>query len=50
LASEFNEKDDDISNTSVQPDIVVVCDETKLRKTGYFGVPDLVIEILSVLQ
>ncbi|MDR3539705.1 MAG: Uma2 family endonuclease [Desulfosporosinus sp.] len=43
---EHNENDDDISNI-VQPDIVIVCDETKLRKTGYFGVPDLIIEISS---
>ena len=43
---EDNENDDDISNV-VQPDIVVVCDETKLRKTGYFGVPTLIIEISS---
>ena len=43
---EFNEDDDDISNV-IQPDIVVVCDENKLRKTGYFGVPALVIEITS---
>ncbi|NTW25868.1 MAG: Uma2 family endonuclease [Lentimicrobium sp.] len=43
---EYNENDDDISNI-VQPDIVIVCDETKLRKTGYFGVPTLIIEISS---
>jgi Uma2 family endonuclease len=44
--AENNENDDDIINI-VQPDIVVVCDETKLRKTGYFGVPTLIIEISS---
>ena len=27
--------------------VVVVCDESKLRKTGYFGVPALIIEISS---
>ncbi|MCO5387567.1 Uma2 family endonuclease [Desulfosporosinus sp.] len=43
---EDNEKDDDITNI-VQPDLVIVCDETKLRKTGYFGVPTLIIEISS---
>lgn len=44
--AEYTENDDEISNI-IQPDIVVVCDETKLRKTGYFGVPTLIIEISS---
>lgn len=44
--ADHNEEDDDISNI-VQPDIVVVRDETKLRKTGYFGVPIQIIEISS---
>ncbi|HEX9058959.1 MAG TPA: Uma2 family endonuclease [Clostridia bacterium] len=44
---EYNENDEEISNVITQPDIVVVCDESKLRKTGYFGVPALVIEISS---
>jgi Uma2 family endonuclease len=33
--------------TVVQPDICVVCDETKLDDKGCVGAPDLVIEILS---
>ena len=45
--SELNESDEEISNIISQPDIVVVCDESKLRKTGYFGVPTLIIEISS---
>lgn len=44
--TKHDENDDDVSNI-VQPDIVVVCDETRLRKTGYFGVPELIIEISS---
>lgn len=32
--------------TVVQPDICVVCDESKLDKRGCLGPPDLVIEIL----
>ncbi|MCB8816731.1 Uma2 family endonuclease [Desulfosporosinus shakirovi] len=44
---EYEESDDDILNV-VQPDIVIVSDETKLRKTGYFGVPALIIEISSL--
>ena len=31
----------------VQPDICVICDETKLDKRGCIGAPDWVIEILS---
>lgn len=42
-----NERDEEISNIISQPDIVVVCDESKLRKTGYFGIPALIIEISS---
>lgn len=44
---EFNENDEKISNVISQPDIVVICDKTKLRKTGFFGVPELIIEIIS---
>jgi Uma2 family endonuclease len=44
---EFDESDEDISNLVAQPDLVVVCDEGKLRKSGYFGVPTLVIEIAA---
>ncbi len=33
--------------TVVQPDICVVCDETKLDDAGCKGAPDLVLEILS---
>ncbi len=43
---EYDENDDEINNV-VQPDVVVVCDEKKLRKTGYFGVPTLIIETSS---
>jgi Uma2 family endonuclease len=41
-----NEKDEDIK-TVVQPDIVVVCDKSKLDDRGCKGAPDLVIEITS---
>ncbi|MDR1701938.1 MAG: Uma2 family endonuclease [Sporomusaceae bacterium] len=34
-------------STTVQPDIVVICDKNKLDRRGCFGAPDLVIEILS---
>ncbi|WP_088188834.1 Uma2 family endonuclease [Desulfosporosinus sp. FKA] len=44
---ELNETDEEISNVVSQPDIAVICDESKLRKTGYFGTPELVMEITS---
>ena len=31
----------------VQPDLLVVCDPTKVSKRGIEGAPDLVVEILS---
>jgi len=35
------------NDTIVQPDIVVVCDRTKLDEKGCLGAPDLIVEILS---
>ncbi|GHV39423.1 hypothetical protein AGMMS49546_11430 [Spirochaetia bacterium] len=40
-------KDDLSDNTLVEPDIVVVCDPSKLDDRGCNGAPDLVVEILS---
>ena len=41
----------DVSNdkiyTVVQPDICIVCDESKLDQRGCLGAPDMVVEILS---
>ncbi len=45
--AQSDEADEAIFNVIVQPDLVVICDQTKLRKTGYFGVPELIIEITS---
>jgi Uma2 family endonuclease len=42
-----NRKRDDEITTVVQPDIIVVCDESKLDERGCLGAPDLVVEILS---
>jgi Uma2 family endonuclease len=42
-----NKKKDDQVTTVVQPDICVICDETKLDSRGCCGAPDLVVEILS---
>ena len=35
------------NDTVVQPDLIVVCDKTKIDGHGYAGAPDLVIEVLS---
>ena len=42
-----NRKKDNEVNTVVQPDICVICDETKLDERGCCGAPDIVVEILS---
>lgn len=41
------EEDEKESRNVFQPDLLVVCDKNKLRGTGYFGVPDLIVEIVS---
>jgi Uma2 family endonuclease len=38
---------DTYDDTVLQPDIVVICDRSKLSGTGCAGAPDMVIEILS---
>ncbi|MHB0937242.1 MAG: Uma2 family endonuclease [Armatimonadota bacterium] len=40
------EADEDI-DTVVQPDLVVVCDRSRITESGIKGAPDLVVEILS---
>jgi len=45
FAVRLNAKGDD--DTVVEPDIVVVCDNSKLSDKGCDGAPDMVIEILS---
>jgi Uma2 family endonuclease len=42
-----NEKGDDNIISVVKPDITVVCDNSKLDKSGCKGSPDMIIEILS---
>ena len=43
---EGDEADEDIQ-TVVQPDILVICDESKVDKKGIRGAPDFIIEIIS---
>ncbi len=40
-------KNSDEIDTVLQPDLCVVCDESKLDEAGCIGAPDLVVEILS---
>lgn len=42
-----NDENEKTSKNVFQPDLLVVCDNNRLRGTGYFGVPDLVVEIVS---
>ncbi len=41
------QRTDDKVDTVVQPDICVICDESKLDRRGCLGAPDWIIEILS---
>ena len=41
-----DEPDDDI-DTVVQPDVMIVCDKSKIQRNGIKGAPDVVFEILS---
>lgn len=39
--------DEGKSKNVVQPDLLVICNKSGLKGTGYFGVPDLIIEVCS---
>ena len=41
-----DESEDEI-DTVVQPDIMIICDKSKLQRNGIKGAPDVIIEILS---
>lgn len=47
IENDSSNSDDDMVDTVVQPDILVVCDESKLDDRGCAGAPDFIIEILS---
>jgi len=38
---------DTLDDTVVQPDLVIICDRSKLDEAGCKGAPDMVVEILS---
>jgi len=38
---------DEAVDTVVQPDLIIICDEARLDKTGCKGAPDMAVEILS---
>jgi len=46
--SKKGEMSDDKIYTVVQPDICIICDESKLDSKGCIGAPDLIVEILSL--
>jgi Uma2 family endonuclease len=42
------ESQTDLESThTVQPDLTIICDQSKLKGTGYCGTPSMIIEILS---
>lgn len=43
---EGDEPDDEI-RTVVQPDVMVICDPSRMDRRGYRGAPDLVVEVVS---
>ncbi|NDV58352.1 Uma2 family endonuclease [Bacteroides sp. 519] len=45
--SKDGETADDKIYTVVQPDICIICDESKLEERGCLGAPDMIVEILS---
>jgi Uma2 family endonuclease len=46
IPKQKEDSDDKIENV-VQPDVIVVCDHSKIEKRGIRGAPDIVIEVLS---
>jgi Uma2 family endonuclease len=40
-------QEDESDDTVVQPDVMIICDKSKLGKEGCHGAPDFVVEILS---
>ena len=39
---------DNASDDYVEPDITIICDPAKIHQKGYVGVPDMVLEVLSL--
>lgn len=40
-------EDEDADDVVVQPDVLVVCDPSKIREHGIVGAPDIAVEVLS---
>jgi Uma2 family endonuclease len=50
LASEnegINEIDENLIDTIVQPDIIIVCDKNKIKENNIKGAPNFIVEVLS---
>ncbi len=43
----FPESKEDAKDTVVQPDVLVVCDASKIHDDGIHGAPDFLVEVLS---
>ena len=43
----FPDSKEDEKDTVVQPDVLVVCDASKIHDDGIYGAPDFVVEVLS---
>ena len=35
------------NKTMIQPDVLIICDRSKITKKGIFGAPDFIVEVLS---
>ncbi|NQT60054.1 MAG: Uma2 family endonuclease [Bacteroidetes bacterium] len=44
---EFPDQDFNEIDTIVQPDLIIICDSSKIIQKGCLGAPDMVVEILS---
>lgn len=38
---------DEDNKNYVIPDVTIICDKSKIRKNGYYGIPNLIVEVLS---
>ena len=44
---QIGDREDDDTDTVVQPDLIIVCDPSKIGEKAILGAPDMIVEILS---